>query len=487
MLQQLAAGLTLLIATHAQAWDGQPNHYRLSINADASRAHVEAEVWVEGRELALFNVTPVAGLKNGQADFLEQLSVRDGAGNLLAVTDKGEGEYEVEGNRRLKLSYDVRLAHDQFVWPQGSEEVAYHTDEGLMATGYALFLVPGVAMHGQTRVDIDLPAGWKAHTPWRQGASAGSFTAESRRELVNNALFFGTARADTLHAGGIELSLVMGKPYWPQRAVFKELIERQLASYRSLFGAAPLAKRYLIIINQNQSGDGGAFSASFSQFLRGHGDRATRPIWGRVVAHELLHFWNGVSLVPADGREEWFKEGVTDYLTVTTMARNGLVDRAYLRQFLENLARGQTVARMGMGLKDTVQEAAKDKHKNWLLVYGGGSVAALAIDVELRRATGGKRGLPDLMQALYGEFGAPGKQYGYADIVRVARQVGGTDIGPLLDNIVRSDALPDQRPTFAALGLQLEQYLLLETFVLPDPGATPQARQRYRAIFGSPY
>ncbi|UUZ53238.1 hypothetical protein LP419_30745 [Massilia sp. H-1] len=80
-------------------------------------------------------------------------------------------------------------------------------------------------------------------------------------------------------------------------AVFKELIERQLASYRSLFGAAPLAKRYLIIINQNQSGDGGAFSASFSQFLRGHGDRATRPIWGRVVAHELLHFWNGVSLV----------------------------------------------------------------------------------------------------------------------------------------------------------------------------------------------
>ncbi|UUZ53239.1 hypothetical protein LP419_30750 [Massilia sp. H-1] len=148
--------LALLIATHAQAWDGQPNHYRLSINADASRAHVEAEVWVEGRELALFNVTPVAGLKNGQADFLEQLSVRDGAGNVVAVTDKGEGEYEVDGNRRLKLSYDVRLAHDQFVWPQGSEEVAYHTDEGLMATGYALFLVPGVAMHGQTRVDIDL-------------------------------------------------------------------------------------------------------------------------------------------------------------------------------------------------------------------------------------------------------------------------------------------------------------------------------------------
>lgn len=487
MLRQLTAALALLAASQALAWDGQPNHYRLSINADASRAHIEADVWVEGRELALFNVTPVPGLKNGQAEFLDNVQVRDGNGAQVTLTDKGEGEFDVDGDRRLHLSYDVRLAHEQFSWPQGSEEVAYHTDEGVMATGYALFLVPGVAMHGPTRVDVTLPAGWQAHTPWTRTGGANSFTAATRRDLVNNALFFGTARAETLRAGGIELSLVMGKRYWPQRAVFKELIERQLASYQAMFGAAPQAKRYLIIINQNQSGDGGAFSASFSQYLRGDGDRATRGIWGRVVAHELLHFWNGQSLAPADAREEWFKEGVTDYLTVMTMARNGLVDRAYVRQFLENLARGQMVARMGLGLKGTVQEAAQDKHKNWLLVYGGGSVAALAVDVELRRASGGKVGLPDLMLALYAEFGVEGKRYGHDDIVRVARQVSGQDFGPLLDKIVRSEAMPDQGPTFAALGLRLEQYPLLETFLLPAPGAGADALQRYRAIFGRPF
>ncbi|MES2316661.1 MAG: hypothetical protein V4631_04135 [Pseudomonadota bacterium] len=67
------------------------------------------------------------------------------------------------------------------------------------------------------------------------------------------------------------------------------------------------------------------------------------------------------------------------------MARNGLVDHAYLMQWLENLARGQMVARMGLGLNGAVQAAAKDKHKNWLLVYGGGSVAALAMDVDAAR------------------------------------------------------------------------------------------------------
>jgi aminopeptidase N len=31
-------------------------------------------------------------------------------------------------------------------------------------------------------------------------------------------------------------------------------------------------------------------------------------IWGYVMAHELLHFWNGLTIVPTDWHEEWFKE-----------------------------------------------------------------------------------------------------------------------------------------------------------------------------------
>lgn len=485
MIKQFFTALLLLAANAQAAYDGQPNRYQVSINSDASRAHVEAEVWVEGHELALFGVDPTPQLKNGQAEFLERITVTDLAGAPIALTDKGEGEYAIAGERRVKLRYEVRLEHDKFSWPGGSEEVAYHTDEGLMATGNALFLVPGVKMHGKTQVEFLLPSGWKAHTPWRAAGGANAFTVDTRRELVSNALFLGTARAENVKAGGIALTLVMGKRYWPQRAVFMELIERQLKSYQAMFGKPPLAERYLVVINQNASGDGGAFAGSFSQFLRGDGDRATRPIWGRVVAHELLHFWNGVSMVPETDRQEWFKEGVTDYLTVATMARNGLVDRDYLIKWLENLARGQMVARMGLGLKGTVQDAAKEKHKNWLLVYGGGSVAALAMDVELRRATNGKAGLPDLMKALFAEFGTAGKRYTHDDIVRVAKQVGGIDVGPMLKTIVQTDAMPDQRATFAAIGLQLEQYPLLETFLLPDPAATADARKRFTLIFGA--
>lgn len=476
----LPACLLSLAMSSAFAWDQKPNHYQVQIDAGAKLAKVQADLWLEGNELALFAVSPTPQLKNGQGEFIRNLQVQDLGGKTLAWQDKGEGEYQLKGNQRVKITYQVKLNHDDYDWPGGKEEVLYHTDEGMLATGYSLFLVPGEKMLGETRVDFQLPAGWQAQTPWR--ASGGqSFTVQSRRELVNNALFFGTARAEDLKAGGVQIKLVMGKNYWPQRKVFVDLIETQMQTYIQMFGQAPRGERFMLVINQGDTGDGGAFSSSFSQYLKGYGDLASRPLWGRVVAHELLHFWNGLSLVPGGQSEEWFKEGVTDYLTVSTMSKNGLVDRDFVRQYLENLPRGQMVARNLMGLKGTVREAYKDKHRNWLLVYGGGSIAALSMDVQMRQASGGKVGLPDLMRALYAEFGQSGKPYTLADVLRLGKQLSGANMEADLNKIISQEQVPELRPLFAALGLQLEQYGMLENYLLKKEGA---GEALYRSIFG---
>ncbi len=487
MFKPLCVAAAMLAAQSAFAFDNQQNHYRLSIDKDARRAHVEADVWVEGRELALFNCMPIPQLKNGQADLVEKLAVRDMAGNAVAFKDKGEGEYEVDGDRRLRLSYDVRLDHDKYLWPGGNEEVSYHTEEGLMSVGYPLFIVPGVKMPGQTEVSFDLPAGWKANTALRTAGKPGVFLAESRRELVNNAYFFGTARAETFTAGGVEMTLVMGKQYWKRRDAFISMIDKQMNAYQKLYGRGPVAKRFLIVINQGDTGDGGAFSGSFSQYLKDDGSEVARPIWGKVMAHELAHFWDGHSLLPKNESEEWFKEGVNDYVTVVTMARNKLIDRAMLIQQLENLARGQNVARNVQGLTVTVREAVKDKHRNWLLVYGGGTIAGLAMDVELRKASKGKASLDTLLKEMYKEFGHQGKTYDQADIVRIGKAVGGVDLNPLLDTIVASSKAPDLAPLFKDIGLRLEQFGMLETYLLRDPAATAEQKARFSAIFGVPY
>ncbi len=483
-----AAVLALLTSQMAWAsWDQQPNHYHVTITNDGKRAFVQADVFVEGNELVLFGVDVLPTLKNGQGDFLENIVVRDMAGKPVALKDKGEAEYEVaDGDRRLALSYEVRLEHALYNWPAGVEEVLYHTDEGIMAVGNSLFLVPGGAMPGKTEVSFTLPPGWRAQTPWLAGNKAGTFVATTRRELVNNALFLGTARSERFMAGGVELTLVMGKRYWPQKALFMDLMRRQLASYQMLFGGPPRTNRYLVVINNGAVSDGGAFASSFSQVIKGEADLSSRVIWGRIVAHELLHFWNGHTLMPADPADEWFKEGVTDYLTLVTLVRNKVMDRSFLIKNLENLPRGQGVARNLMGLKSTVRDAVKDKHNSWLLVYGGGTIAGLAMDVELRRATKGKVGLPELMQSLFAEFSLAGKRFTQADVVRHGREVAGIDLQPTLDRIVNSTTLLDLEPLMTDIGLRLHQFGMLDTYLLPDPNATPAVRKRFADIFGMP-
>lgn len=471
-------------ATLAADWDGQPNRYRVHVDANAQRAVVEADLWQQSELLSMYNVMEVPGLPNGQASLVEGLRATNVAGKPVALEDKGGGDFAIDGGQRIRLRYAVKLEHDRYPWPAGMEEVSYRTEEGVMATGYALFFADGDApVQAPIEVEFDLPEGWRARTPWAAMGGGERFGVASRRELLANAIFLGTAHAETFEAGGVQLDLVLGKRYRESAPLFVDLLRTQLASYAGIFGGPPLSKRYLIVINEHESGDGGAFASSFSQFIQGDADQRNRVIWGYVMAHELLHFWNGLSIVPADEREEWFKEGATDYLTIVTLARNGWLEGGLLSKRLENVPRRYLIARLAQGLRMSVRDAGKDKQPNRQLVYGGGSLAALALDVALRERSGDKVGLPDFLRALHVEFAKPGKTYALADLERIARDLTGSDFSAFFAEAVGSGSYFDIRPSYAAIGLRMDSFVE-EMFISEEPQATPAQRQRFRAIFG---
>ncbi|MBI2380772.1 MAG: hypothetical protein HYV16_08460 [Gammaproteobacteria bacterium] len=480
----ILGGACLLAACSpfAPAYDGQGNHYTVRLDEGAKTAEVEADIWLPTTTLAMFNVSPVEGLPNGFADLVEGLEARDAQGEAMSVHPLGMGDYELGEAGRIKLRYRLRLEHDRYRWPAGIEEVAYHTDEGWMTTGYALFFGAAEAMQGEFDVSFQLPKGWKAHTPW-QPDGENRFRLASRRELMNNSLFFGTAHSETVKLGGVDVELVLGKRYAAQKAQFLDLLKPQMDSYLSLFGAKPLAPRFLIIVNEGGFADGGAFSGSFSQIIEGDADDASRVLWGYTLSHELLHFWNGLSLVPSDEQEEWFKEGATDYLTILTQARNGLVDEALLFKRLENLPRRYLIARMAQGLSMSVREAGKNKQPNRQLVYGGGSLAALALDVQLRKASGDRLGLPELMRSLYAEFGKPGKTYALSDLERHAKTLTGQDFHAFFAKAVGSGEYFDIKPYLKDLGLRVDSFVD-EFYISRDPRATEAQKARFEAVFG---
>ena len=296
-------------------------------------------------------------------------------------------------------------------------------------------------------------------------------------------MFFGTAQADNVKVGGVDLTLVLGKRYQPSKQLFLDLLNKQLASYQRIFGGNPLSSRYLIIVN-NGLDDGGAFASSFSQFIDGDADEANRIGWGVVMAHELLHFWNGLSLVRADSREEWFNEGFTDYLTTMTLAQNGIDDEQMLFRRLENIARRYWLARVLQRLKMSVRDSGENKQPNRQLVYGGGAITGLALDVEMRKATNNKVGVEDLMRSMYAEFGKPGLKHSLPDIERHVKMLTGKDFHEFFAKAVDSASYFDSRPYFAELGLDMDIYLLDEAYVRHDPKATAEQNARYQAIFG---
>jgi predicted metalloprotease with PDZ domain len=465
------------------AWDGQPNRYQVRIDPDGSRAQVEAELFVAGDLLSMFSVMPLPELPNGQVDLVEDLVVTDLAGKRLSLRNQGWGDFRLDGRQRLKLSYSVRLEHDRHPWPPGTEEVGYRTSEGVMLTGASLFFADGgEKMFGPIEVSFELPPGWRAITPWERVGEGERFAVPERRELLSNAIFLGTIATEVVEIGGVHLTLALGERYLASRDLFVELLRTQLESYVALFDGPPRAGRYLIVINENQSGDGGAFLGSFSQFIAGDADERNRVIWGYVMAHELLHFWNGLSFMPADTREEWFKEGATDYLTIATLARNGLIDESLLFKRLENVPRRYLMARMLQRLGMSVRDAGKDKQPNRLLVYGGGSLAAMALDVELRVRSDDRVGLPQLLQALQREVGRGDTRDTQDDNERIERELTGHDFAPVVDQAVERGDYFDIRPTLANLGLRMDSFVE-EMFIGREPNATPAQRARFDAIF----
>lgn len=484
MRSVLLAFLLVFAVSSAPGQAQSVNRYHVAIDAEAAAAHITASLEMKGTTLALYNVVPVPGLPTGQASLIADLEVRDREGRVLPHRDLGGGDFEIDQAGPIELSYTVRMEHDRYAWPFGREEVAYRTPEGLMVTGYALFLADATDQGaGPYEVSFDLPAGWRAHTPWTPVGDGERFEVPTRRDLLSNALFLGSAHAETIEAGGLTLTLVLGGPYVEDRSLFADLLRAQAEAYHDLFGAAPLSDRFLIVVNEDPLSDGGAFAGSFSQVIDGEASPANRIVWGVAMAHELLHFWNGLALIPADDREEWFKEGVTDYLTTVTLARNGLLDRELLFKRIENFPRRVLFARYGQRLGMSVRAAGEDKQTNRQLIYGGGAVAALALDVELRLRSDDRVGLPDLMRALYAAHVPEGTRYTLDDIARTAEALTGSDFGDFFASTVESGAIFDVRPALHALGLRLDQFFD-EFYVSRDPGATLEQQARFEAIFG---
>jgi predicted metalloprotease with PDZ domain len=201
--------------------------------------------------------------------------------------------------------------------------------------------------------------------------------------------------------------------------------------------------------------------------------RRTYLAWLDTASHEFFHAWNVKRLRPVElgpfnydkeneTRSLWIAEGITEYYGALNLHRAGLSSR---EEFLDMLSGNIEELQTTPGR--LVQSAEQASFDAWIKYYRPdensantsisyytkGAVLGFLLDAKIRHATGGARGLDDVMRLAYQRF-AGSRGYTPTDFRTVAEEVAGTSLKSFWETAVEGTAELDYAEALATFGLR---------------------------------
>jgi predicted metalloprotease with PDZ domain len=345
-----------------------------------------------------------------------------------------------------------------------------------------------------------LPRGWKVSIALP--ARGGTFRAADYDELVDSPFECGTHRAFPFSVRGVPHTLALWGSGNEDPARLAKDLKRLVNEAGALFGGLPY-ERYLFIVHLSAGARGGLeHRASQSVALDPHAFRPGKSYREALLlfAHELFHAWNVKRIRPEAfgpfdyGREVhtkdlWALEGFTSYYEVLLLARAGILTQAqafdeWTAKWKEHLETpGRTVQSAEMASFDAWIRFYRPDENSVNVAesyYRRGALLGLALDLTLRRATGGRRGLDDVFRRLFRTYAAKGRGYPPGAVEEAAARVAGARAGVrgFFDRYVRGTGTPDLARLLRAAGLRMREVPEAEE------GVTDAMRPRLHAHFG---
>jgi len=264
------------------------------------------------------------------------------------------------------------------------------------------------------------------------------------------------------------------------------IVERAAA----IFGENP-NKRYVFIVHNYQSGGGGlehlnstVLGASRFNYATENGYKSFLSL----VAHEYFHLWNIKRLRPAalgpfDYDKEnyttnlWIGEGFTAYYDNLLVRRAGFYSE---EDYLQTLAADVSAVENRPGNK--VQPLSESSFDAWIKYYrpdensintgvsyyNKGALMAMLMDIKILQATGGEKGLDDVMREAYTTFYKKRNQ-GFTDeeFKELAEKIAGISLDDVYQ-LVNTTNSPDYNKYLQHVGLELID--LNAGYEIPDIG-----------------
>jgi predicted metalloprotease with PDZ domain len=360
------------------------------------------------------------------------------------------------GGRAVTLRYHV------FAF-ETSVRTSFLDDSHAFWNGTSLFFMVEGEAERPCLLGVEPPPGWRISTalPSPRGRPH-LFLARTYDELVDSPVEIGTHEEHAFRCGGTRFEVALQGRCNVDRERLLSTLRRIVETTGAMFGGFPF-RRYLFIIHALPARGGGLEHAdSCTLDIAGHSfeDEKGYQSFAELAAHEFFHAWNvkrirDRPLGPFDYAKEnytrllWFHEGFTEYMQALVLLRAGLLSA---ERHLKDLAEDWTryAARPGRNvtpLSELSYEAwikqykPAENHQNRMVsYYDKGRWAALLLDLEMRRATAGRRGLPDLFARLWRGYGARGCPIDQTVIRREAEAISGRTLASYFQRYVDGTA-----------------------------------------------
>ncbi|MBX3118638.1 MAG: M61 family metallopeptidase [Fimbriimonadaceae bacterium] len=326
------------------------------------------------------------------------------------------------------------------------------------------------------RLAVKLPKDWKIATgldPVR--GSEHTYSAPTYDVFADCPVSMGDLIIDTYASRGRTHSIAL-------RGAAKEFVDRDylirickyISDFQADFFSGLPFKHYVWHFNVNDRTDGaGGLEHLNSTSISMAAGMGVGTIG--VYSHEYFHLWNvkrirSAVLGPFDYTQLpktgalWWLEGVTDYYAHLLPTRYNLFDDQELYRVLVN--NHNAVQNNAAHLEVSPHEASMrvgetnngrgNSNGYRISYYNYGWVAGFCLDVEIRRLTGGKRSLDDVMKALWEMCKDDQAGFPEDEIRRQCIRFGGPEMGAYYDKIVMDAGdmpVPEQ---LARMGLEMK-------------------------------
>ncbi len=305
-------------------------------------------------------------------------------------------------------------------------------------------------------LDVRPYEGWHVTTGLEGGENR--FTAPSYDYFVDCPIEIGTQKDFTFEVDGVPHVLSLSASgNWNADTLIRG-ISRIVKAQKDFWGGFPYT-RYVFLVHciPNPGGATEHINSTILQtrpfaFTSQGGDRGFLG----MVSHEYFHTWNVKQLRPKGispydftrenySRELWIAEGTTSYYNGVLMVRSGFTTPD---QYVEGMAGTVQADRQRPG--NAVQPVSEASFDQWVMgrtsgdqgnnaesdIYGKGANVSLLLDLSIRRSSGNRHSLDDVMRAMYKAFPLSGRGYTLKDFQSVAEEFAGQSLQGFFDEYV---------------------------------------------------